>query len=509
MKKLKEVYRLKFEFGYSNRTIAQSVGVGAATVSEYLNLFKVTGLSWADIQNMDGAALEQVVYCHPIHPNTKRPKPDWSSIHLELKRKGVTLQLLWREYRNQYANGLGYTQFCKLYRTYQNKLEPVMRFVHKTGEKTFVDYSGLTMEWIDPKTGEIHQAEIFVGCLGASDLIYAKACASQTLPDWIAAHINMFEAFGGVTEMLVPDNLKSGVDKANRYDPDLNQTYAAFAQHYKIAIVPTRRAAPRDKAKVEKAVQCIQREVIAPLRHQTFTSLEEINQAIVPLLKALNTRPMQHIPLSRQQQFESLEKPVLKPLPIHRFEIQTWKKAKVHKDYHISIHKHFYSVPYGLIGKTVEVCVTQYRVEVLYLCKRIAIHQRDDTPYRFTTLEKHMPPQHRYYLEQEKDVNIKELLVWAKQMGEASLKCVDKFFQVRPFPQQGIRAVLGLKRLAQRFGQERFERACQKALNLNRYRLRTIEEILKHELGESQQLNVKTTKSPQALEHFRGARYYQ
>ena len=288
MRKFKEVYRLKFEFNYSNRMIAQSVNSSASTISEYLGLFKIAGLNWPKAAELTDQELEKHLYGpSAVGSYASRPKPDWAHIHLEMKRKGVTLQLLWREYKIQHPNGLAYTQFTKLYAAFCKTVEPVMRFTHKAGEKTFVDYSGLTMEWIERATGEIHKAEIFVGCLGASHRIYAEATASQSLPDWIESHAHMFEAFGGVTEIVVPDNLKAGVTKAHRYDPDLNKTYAMFADHYGIAIMPTRIVRPRDKARAEAAVQCVEREIIAPLRNRTFTSLFEINQAIAQQLVTL------------------------------------------------------------------------------------------------------------------------------------------------------------------------------------------------------------------------------
>lgn len=506
MRKLKEVYRLKFEFNYSNRMIAQSVKLSASTVSEYFTLFKVSGLTWPEALQLNDHELEKHLYgSSAAGAYSTRPKPDWVHIHLEMKRKGVTLQLLWREYKIQHPNGLAYTQFSKLYAAFCKTVEPVMRFTHKAGEKTFVDYSGLKMEWINASTGEIHIAEIFVGCLGASHRIYAEATASQSLSDWIESHIRMFEAFGGVTEMIVPDNLKSGITKAHRYDPDLNRTYAMFAEHYGIAIMPTRIVSPRDKAKVEVAVQCVEREVIAPLRNCTFRSLLEINHAIAERLIQLNERPMQRINISRLEQFEQIDKPALKPLPVYRFELQEWKKAKVHIDYHICINKHFYSVPTQFIGKHVDVSLTKRTIEIFFESQRVALHPRDDSPNRFSTIKEHLPPKHRYYQDEQNDASVQYLLDWAKQMGTASTQCVEKFFQTRHFPQQGIRAVLGLKRLAKQYGQTKFEEACKKTLELGQYRWHIVESILKH--GLTTKLPKKTIRTD--IKHFRGEHYYQ
>jgi transposase len=509
MRKLKEVYRLKFELNYSNRVIAQSVNLSASTISDYLRLFQISGLNWSDIAGLENAELENRLYGPAaVGSYSTRPKPEWEKIHLEMKRKGVTLQLLWREYKTQYPNGLGYTQFAKLYAAFCKTADPVMRFTHKAGEKTFVDYSGLKMEWIDSGTGEIHKAEIFVGCLGASHLIYAEATASQSLPDWIGSHVRMFEFFGGVSEMIVPDNLKSGVTKAHRYDPDINATYTLFAEHYAVAVVPTRIISPRDKAKAESGVQIVERQIIAVLRHRTFTSLAEINNAIAECLHQLNRKPMQRINLSRQEQFEQIEKAALKPLPAYRFELQEWKKAKVHIDYHICINKHFYSVPCQWIGKHVDVCLTKVRVEIFYQSQRIAMHPRNDKPNQFTTLEAHMPPHHRHYHQEQKDASIQYLSEWANQMGEVVAACIAKFFQSRIFPQHAIRAILGLKRLAKQFGNTKFEAACKETMALGRYRYQTVESILKHGLKHNPSAATKQLAAVNA-DHFRGPNYYQ
>ena len=292
MKKLKEVYRLKFELSYSNRVIADSLGISASTVSSYVSLFSLAELSWDKAKEFPPEELEKIIY-RPATTSYARPKPDFEKIHTELKRKGVTLKLLWHEYKNEHPDGFGYTQFCLDYRKFASVLAPIMRFNHKAGECCFVDYSGLTMEWINPVTAEIHQAQIFVGALGASHLIYCEATASQSSADFLNSHARMFHYYGGVTEKLTPDNLRSGIAKAHRYDPDINPNYTLLAEHYGVAVIPARVREPTDKSKAEVAVQCVEREIIAALRHQTFTSLAEINAAIKPLLEKLNHRPMQ------------------------------------------------------------------------------------------------------------------------------------------------------------------------------------------------------------------------
>jgi transposase len=434
-----------------------------------------------------------------------RPKPDYKKIHAELKCKGVTLQLLWKEYKDEHPDGFGYTHFCVEYQKFANTLAPIMRFNHKAGEHCFVDYAGLTMEWIEPATGEIHHAEIFVGALGASHLIYCEATATQSLPDFLGSHVRMFNYYGGVTEKLIPDNLRTGITKSHRYDPDLNPNYTLLAEHYGVAVLPARVREPTDKSKVEVGVQCVEREIIAPLRHHTFTSLAEINVAIQPLLEKLNHRPMQKIKLSRYQQFIEFEKAALKALPAYQFEYKSHKLAKVHLDYHVEIDKHYYSVPYRYIHKKVDVYLTENIIEIFYQGERIALHQRSYLRrYKFTTFEDHMPPNHRAFREELNDAEVEKLLAWAKSLGDVVFECVKKFFLVRTFPQQAIRAVLGLKRLHRQYGHNPFVLACQQALTQNRYRCPFIEEILKHDLTRSSPNN-----SLSSHPYCRGKSYYQ
>lgn len=505
MKKLREVFRLKFEFGYSHRQISDSVGISPATVSVYLDLLKVSGLAWSDILHESDEQIEQRIFRHPAK-GSSRLHPDWAEVRLEFQKKGVTLLLLWNEYRKDNPDGLGYTQFTKYYKRYAKTLDPVMRFVHKAGEKTFVDYAGLTMEWLEPKTSEVRKAQIFVGCLGSSSLIFAEATESQSMPDWIGSHVRMFEAFGGTTKTLIPDNLKSGITKPHRYDPDINPTYHQMALHYNIAVVPARVVRPRDKAKVESAVQIVERSIIAPLRNQTFLSLHELNQAIKAKLFDLNNKPMQRIGLSRKEQYEKVERQALGPLPLDRFELQEWKKAKVHIDYHIYIDKHFYSVPYKLVGNHVDVAISQNRIEIFHQSARVAVHQRDNRPNQFTTLEAHMPSAHVAYLQEERDASIVFLTQWAKKIGPNASLCVEYFFKARHFPQQAIRAVLGLRRLAQQYGTDAFEKACEKANDLHQYRYKTVESILKHRLYE---VAAPATKTINKLAIFRGPSYFK
>lgn len=505
MKKLREVYRLRFELNYPHRAIANSLAISASTVSEYIRLFKCSGLVWNDIKALNDEQLDALIYRHPQEPKRNRQLPDYQQCHQELKKKGVRLTLLWKEYKENEPEGIGYTLFCRHYHSYIKTLEPVMRFTHKAGDKCFIDYSGMTMEWIDPLDGEIHKAEIFVSCLGASSMIYCEATETQSLSDWIASHIRMFEFYGGVPNTLVPDNLKAGVHKAHRYDPDINPTYTLMAEHYNVAVIPARVRSPKDKPLAEVSVQCVEREILAPLRHITFTSLGDINAAIKERLTLLNQRPMQITRQSRLEQFEAIEKQTLKPLPVYRFSLSEWKKATVHKDYHIAVNKHFYSVPYRFISKTVDVSLTATSIEIFYGAERIALHPRDDTPNRFTTLAVHMPEAHRAYWQEQQDSSIDFFFNWAKQKGEPIYQYIEQFFKARRFPQQAIRACFGLKRLCEHYGDERFKAACEKASFLQRYRYQTIEEILKHDLDKPNPITTKHYCS----DYFRGKQYYQ
>jgi transposase len=384
MRKIEEILRLRYEAGLTHRAIAQSCDVSASTVGEYLAYAKAAGLSWPLPEGLSGAELEAMLF-PPRKPARGReiPLPDWATIHQELRRKSVTLSLLWVEYRQEHPKGYSYSQFCHHYRQWAKQLNPIMRQKHRAGEKLFIDYAGQTVPVIDPGTGEIKPAQIFVAVLGASSYTYAEAHASQTLPNWIGAHVRALDFMGGAPQVLVPDNLKAGVKSPHLYEPDINPTYQEFARHYGVAVVPARSRKPKDKAKVEVGVQVVERWILARLRDRTFFSLAELNQAIRELLIQLNDRPMPHLEQSRRDLFMKLDQPALKPLPKQPYEFARWKKARVNIDYHVEYDKHYYSVPYGLIGKEVEVRATEKTVEIFYRRQRQASHRRLDAPGRF------------------------------------------------------------------------------------------------------------------------------
>jgi transposase len=313
MRNVRDVLRLAAA-GMSSRKIAASLSIGATTVIDCLHRARRAGLAWPLPDEIDDSILELRLY-PPKPPTVQRPLPNWAENHRELKRPGVTLQLLWLEYREQHPDGYGYSRFCDLNREWEKRVSPTMRQTHIAGEKMFVDYAGTKLQVIDWTTGEMLTAELFVAVLGASSLTYAEATWTQSLPDWIGAHTRAFTCFGGVTALLVSDNLKSGITKACFYEPNVNRTYQEMADHYDTVILPARPKKPKDKAKVEAAVQVATRWVIAKLRNRTFFSLAELNAAIRDCVEQINSRVTRHLGASRRSLFEQIEKTALKPLP--------------------------------------------------------------------------------------------------------------------------------------------------------------------------------------------------
>jgi transposase len=504
MRKISEVFRQRFELKRSYRDVARSLNISISTVAGYLTRAKAAGISWPLPFDLTEQALYDKLFLPVNAAKAERPHPDWEAVHRELHKKGMTLQLLWREYRDQHPLGFGYSQFCYYYQRYAKAIAPVMRQVHKAGEKTFVDYAGMKMPWFDPATGEIYEAEIFVGCLGASQFIFAEATATQQLPDWIQSHVRMFEYFGGVSEIVVPDNLKSGVTRAHRYDPDINTNYQHLGEHYGIAIIPARAGEPKDKAKVENAVSIIERQILAPLRHITFTGIGEMNAAITKRLIILNNQQFQKMNTSRRELFETIDKPALKPLPPERYQYAEWKCAKIHVDYHFVFDNHFYSVPYQHTRHAVEIRATAKTVECFYQGKRIAAHTRNGKQYGFTTLPEHMPTAHQ---EQAK-CSLSHIISWAKKIGHQTTDFIHHMMAARAFPQQAYRACYGLLRLSQRYGEDRLEKACAKALVLRATRYQQVESILKNQLEEVP-IHEPTTIQLSAHDNIRGANYYK
>ncbi len=479
MKKIHEVLRLHYEANLSHRKIARACGMSKGVVSKYLALAKARGIPWPLPAGWDESELEA-----RLHPALEKParfvEPDFPATHQELKRKDVTLQLLWSEYATAHGTqAYRYSQFCHHYRQWQARQKRSMRQVHKAGEKLFIDYCGPTVPVVDGSTGEIRQAQVFVAVLGASSYTFAEATWSQKLPDWIASHQRAFRFFGGLSELLVPDNLLSGVSRACRYAPEPNETYQELARHYGTAILPARPYKPKDKAKAEVGVQVVERWILARLRHHTFFSLAELNQAIAGLLTELNERPFQKLPGCRRSAFESLDQPALKPLPAVAYEYAEWKQAKPGIDYHVEVDKHYYSVPHRWVGQMLDVRATATTVEVFHKGQRVASHPRA-RKRGFSTLPEHMPKAHREHREWSPG----RFLNWAREIGPCTLEVVKRQLEDRPHPEHGYRSCLGLLSHARRYSKPRLEAACERALRIHSPSYRSVTSILKQGLDQ-------------------------
>jgi len=476
MRKIREVLRLKFGCGLSNRAIAKSVSISRSVVADYLLRASAAGLSWPQAGEMDETTLDHLFFPPVIGKKQRdRAHPDWAEVHRELKGKGVTLALLWQEYKENNPEGYQYSWFCQSYEKWHGAIDPVMRQNYRAGEKLFVDYTGQTVVVIDPQTGEEKVAQIFVAALGASNYIHAEATWTQGLSDWIGSHVRAFAAIGGVPEMVIPDNLKSGVTKACYYEPDINPTYQDMASHYGIAILPARVKAPRDKAKVETAVQIVERQILARFRHHTFFSLTELNQEIARLLVELNNKPFQKLPGTRQSLLESLERPTLGSLPVAPYQYAEWKKATVHIDYHLEIDGHYYSVPYHLIGQKLDARITSSTVEFFRKGKRVASHPRQHNKGCHSTIKEHMPEKHQRYLEWTPE----RFRRWAEKIGPHTALLTDKILAARKHPQQAYRSLLGIFRLGKSYSDHRLDAACARALSIGSTSYSSIESILK------------------------------
>jgi transposase len=505
MRKIKEVLRLHHGKGLSARQVAKSLGIGRSTIQDYLGRAEQAGLRWPFPPELDDAALEDQLFPSiQCTPRQKRQMPPLEYLHQELRKKGVTLQLLWHEYKEKHPEGYQYSQFCRIYRQWAGKLDPCLRQEYRAGEKLFVDYAGQTVGITDPETGEIHEAQIFVATLGASSYTFAEATLGQDLPSWIQSHVHAFEFFQGATEILTPDNLRDAVTRSCRYEPDLNATYREMAEHYGAVIIPARVKKARDKAKVESGVLQVERWVLAPLRHRTFFSLRDLNDAIAEKLEILNGRPFEKLEATRRSLFETLDKPALKPLPTHRFTYADWSQAKVNIDYHIEVDHHYYSVPYQLIHKKVDVRLTNTTVEVFFKSRRVALHQRSSLKGKHTTLAEHMPKAHRKYLQWTPS----RMIRWAGQVGPQTQHLVTRILQSRPHPEQGYRSCLGLLRLGKRYSPERLERACARALAFRAYSYKNVQSILKNGLDQQPLASPPTRLAPRDHENLRGKAYY-
>ncbi len=509
VRKTKEILRLKLTEGRTNREVAQSVKCSPSKVSNCMARFESSGLSWPLPPEMDDESLEaKLYYSGPLFPTSQREVPDLGYVHTELRRKHVTLYLLWEEYKQTHPeDGYQYSRFCDLYRRYRKTLDVTMRQTHKAGDKGFVDWSGDGIDIVDRETGEVTEAPVFVGVLGASGYTFVTAKENRESRQWIRCHMEMYEYFGGVPAATVPDNEKTGVTHPCLYEPDLNLTYAEFASHYNTAVLPTRPYKPKDKAKVENGVLNAQRWILAALRNHTFFSLDQANEAIAEKLEDYNARKYKRLDVSRKELFDTLDRPVLRPLPSRRYEYGEWSKPKVNIDYHVEVDKHFYSVPYRLVGERMEARRTATTVEVIFKGKRVASHRRSYVKGGATTISAHMPESHQAHLEWTPS----RIISWARKSGEYTARVAETIMASRQHPEQGYRSCLGIMRLGKKYGDKRLEDASQRALVIGSPSYKTIRSILDKGLDKQPlppvQTEIKTETLPDH-ENIRGPEYY-
>ena len=504
MRRIRELLRLKHELGRSHREIAESLGVANSTVSEYVRRAAAAGIVWPLPERLDDAALEAALYPTPPPSRVRRPEPEWEDVHRELRRhKGVTLQLLWLEYRAAHRDGYGYSWFCERYRAWRGRLDAVMRQTYRAGEKAFVDYAGPKFPVVDRGTGEVRDAMVFVGVLGASNHTFVDVTRSRSLPDWTMSHVRMFEYWGGVPELVIPDNEKAAVQEADRYEPRLNPTYGELAAHYGTTVLPARPGRPRDKAKAEAAVQNVERRIMAPLRNHTFFSLGELRDAIAPLLAALNERPFRKTGGSRRSWFEDLDRPALKPLPTERYEYAEWRTARVNIDYHVQVDHALYSVPHALCRREVDVRLTAHIVEIFHKHRRVAAHVRIRARGGYATDPAHMPAAHRAHA----DWTPSRLVAWSRRIGPHAAAFVERLIESRRHPEQGYRSCLGLQTLRRAYSAERLDAACRLALELGTLNYRSVKSILAtgRDLAAAEQHELSL---PAEHDNIRGSRYY-
>ena len=507
MRHVRDCLRLK-QAGISTREVARRVGVSPSTVRLTLRRCEAAGIAWPLDADLTDAALEQRLFANAgVKPGHRRHgEPDWAAMHREMRRKHVTLSILWEEYIVANPSGYRYSRFCDLYREWEGRLPVTMRQTHVAGERLFVDYAGDGVPVvIDRLTGEIKKAQVFVAVLGASSFTFAHASWTQSLPDWIAAHARALEAIGGVPHLLVPDNTKTAVIKACLYDPQVNRTYAEMAAHYDTAILPARPRRPRDKAKVEQAVLIVERWLLGRLRHRTFFSLAEVNAAIADLLRRLNEeRPIRRLGATRRQLLEEIDRPALKPLPAEPYEFSEWRTCRVGIDYHVEASAHYYSVPHRFARAEVDVRLTARTVEIFLKGERIGAHMRASGNHKHTTVAEHMPSSHRRYA----GWTIDRIRQDARLIGPATAALCDLILEARPHPEQGFRACLGIVRLAGPHGAERVEAAAERAIEIGARTYGSVKSILANNLDRRPAPKRAADGAPILHANIRGPRYY-
>jgi transposase len=475
MSKIRQALQLLAESGLSTRQVAAALGISKTTVSEIALYARDAGVHWPQAGELSDDELQARLYPPPRPRSTQRSEPDYGVMHLELKRPGVTLQLLWEEYRAEVGDlAYRYSAYCEKYRAWVKRLKRSMRQVHPGGERLFVDYAGQTVPVVDAATGEIGRAQIFVAVLGASNYTYACATWQQTAADWVGAIIQALSCIGGVPRLLVPDQPRALIANPDAYEPVTARLMQEMGEHYGLAVLPARPGRPQDKAKVEVGVQVVERWILARLRHRRFFTLTELNHAIAGLLVELNQRPFKKLPGSRASAFAALDVPALKPLPAHPMALAQFKPARVNIDYHVAFEGHYYSVPHVHVGAAVELRVTATTLEVLLQRKRVAAHARSAKVGGFTTVVEHMPASHREHRQWTPD----KLIGWGERIGAATGSVVRWQMAHRAHPEQGYRSCLGLMRLAREYGDERLEAACARAQSIRAPNYRSVKSIL-------------------------------
>jgi len=465
MTKYREILRIH-SLGINQTGIAESCGCARKTVRNVLNRAKELDIAWPLKADITDADLERQFFPDKSVPSTPRRHPDYEYINKEMMRSGVTLKLLWNEYceecRQSNEQPLMYSQFCFHYQKHTEKKRATMHIKRKPGDQIEVDWAGKSAAVVDSDTGEIIPAYIFVGVLSYSMYAYVEAFFSMDMESWITAHVHMYRFFGGVTRMLIPDNLRTGVDRSDWYTPKINKTYHEMAEHYDTAVIPARVKRPKDKAGVEGTVGNITTWITAALRNQKFFTLQELNREIRIRLDAFNKKPFQKKEGSRYSVYLADEKPFLAQLPTTPYELAQWKQATVQFNYHISVDKMQYSVPYEYIRQKVDVRITRNVIEVFFNNNRICSHVRlYGQPGQYSTIEAHMPEDHQKYLKWDGN----RFIEWARKIGTGTTITIKSILASYKVEQQGYKSCMGLLKLADKYSVERLEAACRKALS--------------------------------------------
>ena len=506
MRKLREILRLRLSAQLSMRQIRDSLRLSLGSVQKITRKAGELNLDWDAIEKLDDRQLAAAIYPDSdTRTSGVLELPDWQDTYRELAFPKMTKHMAWEEYSQTYPNrSYSYPQYCYLYGEWLKKQKRSMRQVHKAGDKLFVDYAGQTVPIVQGHTGEVRFAQIFVAVLGASNYIFAEATWTQRLPDWLGSHVRAFNFIGGVPKLVVPDNLKSGVTKACRYDPDLNPSYEQLGAHYGVAIMPARPRKPQDKSKAEGGVLIIERWILARLRHQTFFSLAELNQCIASLLIDVNNRAFKQLKGTRKEWFESIDKPVLLPLPKHPYEYTYIKTVKVNVDYHVQYEDHLYSVPHPLVGEKLAIHAKDKLIEIFFQNKRVTSHARR-YHYGMTTNPEHMPTKH----EKHHQWSAGRLMNWAKDLGDDVLVWVKAILAQKQHEQQAYRVCLGLLNLSRKYEPQRLNKACVIANRHQLYRLKQVKSILESNqdvlLSESKE---QLSLLPQEHENIRGPKSF-